>query len=85
VKRIGSVGGGVPLVEGRGLKMKEGQIYFKGGTRYCHAGLNLSAKLVATCQGLDSLVANKSGGNNSRRLQMSWVIVLVGSEKTFAA
>jgi hypothetical protein len=42
--------------------MKEGQIYFKGGTRYCHAGLNLSAKLVASCQGLDSLVVDKSGG-----------------------
>jgi hypothetical protein len=42
--------------------MKEGQIYFQGGTRYCHAGLNLSAKLVASCQGLDSLVVDKSGG-----------------------
>jgi hypothetical protein len=55
--------------------MKEGQIYFKGGTRYCHAGLNSSAKLVASCQGLDSLVVDKSGSIRTQGPKSNWLII----------
>jgi hypothetical protein len=51
LRRELGVGEGEVLVEGRGMQVEEGQIYFKGGTRYCHAGLNLSAKLEASSRG----------------------------------